>query len=363
MICLKNQNQAIFQNQHRVQCCFGDPNDPKAIVPVNFIQPSVLKCRVPSRSQPGMVQIFLIYDNVPQYTMNAQPFEYKLPPTTPKPAKKRIKEPMSEANFGEREFKVRIIERLSELESKLSSNQDSACPPQNNETPSEEIARFNSSNYDFINQNMLETISREYIQKILEQILQKLSAKYDQKYVIECINQIDKDGYALIHYFTLLEYNQAIQILIQHGADVNIRSTRDNSFPLKIAAQKGYEATVQLLIRQGKASLENNANPKNKLPKNVNLKKNESFNIALKNKNYGVAECILRDISLKDAIKTRDRDHSKSPRLRERLGIDQKEHRRRNSVPVKMRTKQDTQKIKKKYHIEGEEDVIKIQKI
>ena len=58
----------------------------------------------------------------------------------------------------------------------------------------------------------------------------------------------------------------------------------------------------------------------------LNLKKNESFNIALKNNNYGVAECILRDISLKDAIKTRDyREYSKSPRLRERLGIEQSE--------------------------------------
>jgi hypothetical protein len=118
---------------------------------------------------------------------------------------------MSESNFGEREFKVRIIERLSHLESKL-SNQDSASPPQSPGSfdEQEELARFNSSNYDFINQNMLETISREYIHKILEQILQKMLAKYDQKYVIESINEIDQDGYALIHYFTLLEYNQAI---------------------------------------------------------------------------------------------------------------------------------------------------------
>ena len=35
-------------------------------------------------------------------------------------------------------------------------------------------------------------------------------AKYDQKYVIEVINEIDHYGYALIHYFTHLEYNQAI---------------------------------------------------------------------------------------------------------------------------------------------------------
>jgi hypothetical protein len=50
-------------------------------------------------------------------------FEYRMPPNMKSVGKKRIKDPMpaTEQYQDEREFKVRIVERLSNIEQRLNS--------------------------------------------------------------------------------------------------------------------------------------------------------------------------------------------------------------------------------------------------
>jgi ankyrin repeat protein len=83
---------------------------------------------------------------------------------------------------------------------------------------------------------MLDTLGREFTVKILERILNQLT---DQK----IINELDNCGYALIHYFALVNYYEAIKLLAKFGANLNLMS-EDGSYPLLIAAARGHELTV-----------------------------------------------------------------------------------------------------------------------
>ena len=58
------------------------------------------------------------------------------------------------------------------------------------------------------------------------------------------LNHIDEHGYALIHYFAKINYFEVIQMLKEHGADMNILTRDEMHSPLVIAAIHGYEMTV-----------------------------------------------------------------------------------------------------------------------
>ena len=72
------------------------------------------------------------------------------------------------------------------------------------------------------------------------------------------INDTDEHGYALIHYFAYIDYDEAIKALIDFGADANIKAL-NGEYPLYIASAKGHERTVKVLMRNG-ASLLNDVN-------------------------------------------------------------------------------------------------------
>lgn len=59
------------------------------------------------------------------------------------------------------------------------------------------------------------------------------------------INEIDHYGYALIHYFTEIDYYECIKAIAKNGGDVNLRAQNDSqSSPLFIAAARGHEKSV-----------------------------------------------------------------------------------------------------------------------
>jgi ankyrin repeat protein len=64
------------------------------------------------------------------------------------------------------------------------------------------------------------------------------------------LNELDKHGNALIHYFAHLNYFEAIKLIAENGANVNILSTTQQ-YPLLIAAAKGHDSTVSTVIRCG----------------------------------------------------------------------------------------------------------------
>ena len=57
------------------------------------------------------------------------------------------------------------------------------------------------------------------------------------------INYQDKDGFALIHYFTYLDYHEMVRLLAENGADLEL-TAKDGNYPLMIAAARGHEKTV-----------------------------------------------------------------------------------------------------------------------
>ena len=105
----------MIPNPSLVQCVFNE-----TAVPVTFIQPQVVKCNAPASQVTGLVDLNLTFNGV--NITHGNKFEYK-EKTIPGSLGKRIKDPtgcprehQSESEYaaqlGEREFKVRIIERL-----------------------------------------------------------------------------------------------------------------------------------------------------------------------------------------------------------------------------------------------------------
>ena len=168
------------------------------------------------------------------------------------------------------------------------------------------------------------------------------------------INGLDQYGAALLHYITALDYSELISILYEHGADLNVQS-KDQLTPLVIAAAKGHEKSVKKLIRLGAVFWNQSAddsflsqqNKEGLLPEmlsssdddfsgseyldmdelsfeNSKLQQNKSFarsqksfvsinggksrdeeaiEIALKNNNFSIVELLLRDMTLKNAVR------------------------------------------------------------
>lgn len=109
-----------------------------------------------------------------------------------------------------------------------------------------------------INEQMLDLICKEYIFKILEQLLAKFKElKFSLDEIGQILDSADCHGFAMVHYLTCQNYSEAISLVHKHGANLNLMS-RDN-YPLTIAVSKGHEQSVQTLIQCG-ASLNPKAN-------------------------------------------------------------------------------------------------------
>lgn len=87
-----------------------------------------------------------------------------------------------------------------------------------------------------MNSSILDVVCKEFTFKVLEKIINKL---YDKS----TINHLDEHGMALIHYFSGINYYEAIRLIAKNGADLNLR-TKEGKYPLLIAAAAGHEATV-----------------------------------------------------------------------------------------------------------------------
>lgn len=110
---------------------------------------------------------------------------------------------------------------------------------------------------------MLDLVCKELTLKILKKLISKLKEHdYTQTEICEMLDEADKYGYSLVHYFSGINYFEAIKVIAQYGANVNVRSSNSRSeYPLLIAAAKDYESTVQTLIQCGASLCQNNKRP------------------------------------------------------------------------------------------------------
>lgn len=101
-----------------------------------------------------------------------------------------------------------------------------------------------------LDNEVLETLNREFISRILLKILARLKKEVPEKERITLLNSLDQNGVSLLHYLIALNYFELIKPLCEMGVDINLKTLSGLS-PLVIAAAKGYEKAVKKLIRLG----------------------------------------------------------------------------------------------------------------
>ena len=69
--------------------------------------------------------------------------------------------------------------------------------------------------------------------------------------MVQVLNESDEHGASLIHYFTALDYPELIEFMHSQGADINLKAKDSNFSPLVIAAAKGLDKSVRILMKLG----------------------------------------------------------------------------------------------------------------
>ena len=95
---------------------------------------------------------------------------------------------------------------------------------------------FNSEAFEGVDDHILETLNREFTANILSRLLKQVRDK-------SIINELDQNGFALIHYLTFVNFHECIKLMAENGADLNLLA-KDGSYPLLIAASRGHETSV-----------------------------------------------------------------------------------------------------------------------
>jgi hypothetical protein len=165
-------------------------------VSANCIQPGVLKCQVP-RHDAGIVTLKIFLNGT--FIEDTNLFEYKKEKKGGKKNEKLTETVFDKADAKKmnQNFKVRIIERLSSL---CNDNKNFA-----GKLPSDK------------SKNLMNAFEKEDVPKILEIYLQELDSfdlnaflnvlaliSKQKNNVGENINSLDEDGFALVHYISLI---------------------------------------------------------------------------------------------------------------------------------------------------------------
>ena len=186
--------------------------------------------------------------------------------------------------------------------------------------------------------------------KNVQDIIIKLDQVFGSEEKVKLLNEADNYGFCLVHYFCAIGYHEVVYILGDHNIDINVKTRDCQRTPLILASESGHELTVKAILdvsnkqeiqRQNRVRqiIKNNSEAKRvaivlkdegKAPPNdidsnscqqsenseidqidinemnaingLEQQKNQAFEVAIQKRQYTVAECILRDISLKEAV-------------------------------------------------------------
>jgi hypothetical protein len=196
---------------------FGDSD-----VPIKFIQKGVFKCHAPPHPV-GYVSLDLLYDgeSVTQKTKeNSNLFQYRENQHQRKKVYVRMRDPNSSLLDREpREFKVRLIERLSGLERDLSSYAQNNT---SNNGQQKEALNINFEQLKHLDTKILEKINRNYFIRVTRMLLSKMKQIYGRERTTTKLDQIDEQGFGLIHYVVCLDYHELIADLHSLGANLSL---------------------------------------------------------------------------------------------------------------------------------------------
>jgi ankyrin repeat protein len=189
-------------------------------VPAELIQDGVLRCHAPPQMKPGYVNFCVTRGNFVVFSEMCH-FEYRSRDTQD-----------DLMNINERNFKLRIVERLERLEREVNS-----------------ITENPNLLTDCSMENMTQSIeekgfSEEQLEGTFVKILNNLIGAIESK---DTLNSQDRDGCTLLHYACALRYHFLAATLISHGVNVNIQDLNGNT-PFHWAMKNSDQHMIKILV-------------------------------------------------------------------------------------------------------------------
>ncbi|KAL4459945.1 hypothetical protein ABPG74_003471 [Tetrahymena malaccensis] len=281
-------------------------------VPAYCIQPGVLKCFVPPHEK-GIVklQIYLedqridCIDDKPSY------FEFR---NQEKKKKKQISKKVifnQDDEFYRNEFKVRIIDKLNSIQDFISQSSNSK---------SNQAGFSNHAQSDINQQDSDSKQQRKELQSILESLRDSLDNLNNQNFntlltnilsiaegnlkknqIKKWIDQVDDNGYGLIHYIVILGFDNSFNILKEFDCNLNLQS-KNKITPLQLAFALNQEKIVEILIKSGALGENLNQQLQGGQIKGDIQQISSLLNLGTIYQSRNILDMLVREVTLHDSI-------------------------------------------------------------
>jgi len=257
----------------------------------------------------GFVKLSIFYnrERIDDCLDKSSMFEYKKANKNKRKNQEKIDELLLDKEDTKKishDFKVRIIEKLSIFHQTLSNNPNQTKGNQEKSWKIEDIPKILS---EFLKDSNEFDVSA--FNAVFSMIMQKAEEQgYSRDKITDLLNELNSDGFALIHYLMLINFYDTIPILVKYDVDLNI-SSKANITPLQIAIAFNYDHSVEMLIKHGVI----NPNNIESLIHNTSNKKLMNQNIASLDvlfKNSHILDMIMREVTLQDSINNSNSVHT-----------------------------------------------------
>lgn len=204
------------------------------------------------------------------------------------------------------DFKVRVIEKLSSFHQNLvlnyqNSNQNSYEKKWKLEEIPAVLSNFreNSESFDV---SVFTSIFSTIMKKAEE-------SSIPREFLTTSLNELNSDGFGLIHYLILINFYETIPVLSKYNIDLNLCS-KSGVTPLQIAIAFNYEHAVEMLIKHGVINSSNIGGLINNNNSNKNLLDQNIANLDVLFKNSHILDMIMREVTLQDSINNSNSVHT-----------------------------------------------------
>lgn len=258
----------------------------------------------------GFVKLSVFYnkDRIDDCLDKSSMFEYRKNIKAKRKNKETIEELLLDKEDTRKishDFKIRIIEKLSNFHQNLTINSNHHNKASQDKIfKLEEIPKVLS---DFLLDSKEFDVS-SFISIFTLIMEQAALLGYATETIGNLLNELNSDGFALIHYLILINFYETIPLLVKYNIDLNI-SSKGGITPLQVAIAFNYDNSVEMLIKQGvinpdniESLLQNNTNKK-LMDQNI-----ASLDVLFKNSH--ILDMIMREITLQDSINNSNSIHT-----------------------------------------------------
>jgi len=296
LVCTKENIQEIFANfkEELLICQFGEKK-----VQAQVVQPGVIRCYAPP-NEPGYVDLAILYNGrkiskASHLNYNNSKFEYRRQCGV-KRRGQFVTDRQDLFSQSDREFKIRLIDRLSFMDQKLNNidgETDGDRHRDNDQGTGDKSLQHLRDQLRTLTDGQLD----EKTSEIITRIVAKLFGVAAKNSMIDIAVEHDEFGYSLVHYIAATGLYKVMPVFDEYGIDLDTKSAHGYS-PLMIAVARGQEITVLTLLNYG-ASM----NTKTTSPRNRRQATKVSNLTTLGREGKNVAETILREASLNELMK------------------------------------------------------------